>query len=211
MQAALRILDRFILDALNASVPASAAAASARPAAVNAQLARFVSQQPSAGEDYRLARLGGSPPVYALAANFGSSGPSAVRIYAPMSENSRYALVAQIDRFSHKDYFDDYLQILPADETDLVFLTVTGRTDELQSGMFSAWRLDGRKVVLLWSSDLLPQSSYELRDGTLDLRYCAESSEENHRTCLRRLRERYRWDGAHWVRTERLEVPLSDH
>ena len=202
-QAALGILDTFMLDALNAGD-------GPKLEALNQRLSSLVTQNPPVGQGYVVLRLGGSPPIFALAANFGSSGPSAARFYARGPE--KYRMVARIDPAMQPDYFDDYLQILPlpgfASGPEVVFVTVTGRTDEFATGVFAAWRLTGDRLQEVWVTDLLSRSSYEVRPDGFQLTYCAEPDEERPGACQRMTRERYIWDGA-WKRVEQVDVPAS--
>ena len=94
-----------------------------------------------------------------MVVNFGLGGPAAVRIYAATA--GRFALAAKIDHFSQKDFFDSDIELVPVSEGEPVFVTVSGRTDDLSTGIFSAWRFDGHDLVSLWTSDLLQQSNYE--------------------------------------------------
>ena len=203
-QAALGILDGFVLDALNAGDEL-------KLEALNQRLASLVTQNPPVGQGYVVLRLGGSPPIVALAANFGSSGPSAARFYVHGPE--KYRMAARIDPAVRPDYFDDYLQILPMPElaraADVVFVTVTGRTDEFATGVFAAWRLSGDRLQEIWVTDLLPRSSYEIRSDGFQLTYCAEPDEDRPSVCGRMTRERYVWDGSAWKRAEQVDVPTS--
>lgn len=203
-QAALGILDVFVLDALNAGDDP-------KLEALNQRLAALVTQSPPVGQGYVVLRLGGSPAIFALAANFGSSGPSAARFYLRGQE--KYRMTARIDPVVQPDYFDDYLQILPMPESPqtagAVFVTVTGRTDEFATGVFAAWRLTGDRLQEIWVTDLLPRSNYEVRSNGFQLTYCAEPDEDRPSVCLRMTRERYVWDGAAWKRVEQADVPTS--
>jgi len=67
MESALAYLDSIALGALNASPTPDLAAG-------NARLAALVSHTPPVGENYRLAKLGGESPVYAMVINFGLGG-----------------------------------------------------------------------------------------------------------------------------------------
>ena len=69
-EKALRFLDDFALRVLNGPAALDLDAA-------NLQLAGLVSHTPPVGENYRLVRLGGTPAVYAVVANFGLGGPAA--------------------------------------------------------------------------------------------------------------------------------------
>ena len=142
-EQALEILDRAALEQLNGAPALGSSATQAAPDLnqVNMRLASFVTHQPPVGEAYRVARLGGSPPAYALVADFGLSGPSAVRVYA--GAPGSLALAARIDRYAQKDFFDDYTELVTLPGPAAVFVTVTGRTDDLQTGFFTAWYFDG--------------------------------------------------------------------
>ena len=199
-EQALGILDSMALGTLNAP--------GGEPdlVALNQRLAGLVTQQPPVGENYRVVRLGGSPAAYALVANFGLGGPSAVRLYRGVA--GRYALAARIDRFAQKDFFDEYLELVLIAAPVTLFVTVTGRTDELQTGAFTLWRFEGDRVQVVWASDILPQSSYESRADGFRLTYCAETDEDNPRVCRRMARDRYAWDGAAWRRVEQTALPV---
>ena len=197
-EQALAILDSMALGTLNAP-------GAPNLEALNQRLASLVTQQPSVGENYRVVRLGGPPAAYALAANFGLSGPSAVRLYGAAA--GRYALAARIDRFAQKDFFDEYLELVPVTAPVTLFITVTGRTDDLQTGAFTAWRFDGDRVRAEWSSDILQQSSYESLPDGFHITYCAQTDEDNPRVCRRMTRDRYVWDAA-WKRVEQTPVPV---
>src|ERR1700693_5400964 len=135
---ALSLLDNMALTSLN--VPAEP-----NLEVINTQFALLVEHQPAVGEEYTVYRLGGRPRGFALVANFGVSGPSAVRVYSAFAA-PRFHLIARIDRFTQKDFFDDYLALVPVEAAEPLFVTVAGRTDELHSGAFTAWRLSGEKV-----------------------------------------------------------------
>ena len=198
-EQALAILDGLALEALNAPQGPNLEA-------LNKRLDAMATQQPPVGESYRVLRLGGQPAPYALVANFGLGGPSAVRLYTLAS--GRYGLAARVDRFTQTDFFDEYLELIPVTASLTLFVTVTGRTDDLQTGSFTAWRLDGNRVTPVWSSDILPQSSYESRADGFRLTYCAATDEDNPRICRRMTRDRYVWDGATWKRVEQTSLPV---
>lgn len=174
------------------SVAASVLNGSAKPdlEVANQLLAGLVSHTPPVGENYRLVKLAGTPAAYALVANFGLGGPAAIRIYVPM--NGRYSLASKIDHFSLKDFFDSDIELIPVSDTEPVFVTVSGRTDELSTGIFSAWRFDGRSVVALWSSELLQQSNYEFDASGFHLAYCGQVDEDHPDHCLKMTRDLYR-------------------
>jgi hypothetical protein len=168
--------------------------------AVNAQLVALVAPSPSVGENYRFARLGGTPSSYALVANLGFGGPAAIRIYS--SSNGHFGLAAQIDSFSQKDFFDSDIDLISMSSSEPVFVTVAGRTDDLSTGVFSAWRFNGHAVTLLWNSDLLQQSSYETDDKGLHVTYCAEPDEDHPRQCPKMESDLYQWQAGEWKRLE---------
>jgi hypothetical protein len=111
-------------------------------------------------------------------------------------------LAGKIDHFSQMDFFDSDLELVPVPAADRVFVTVSGRTDDLQTGIFAAWRFDGRQVNLLWTSDLLEQSKYELDADGFHLTYCAMSSEDLPPRCLKMARDTFRYLNGEWKRTE---------
>jgi hypothetical protein len=197
---ALGLLDAVVLEGLNAAAAPDANAISQR-------LEALVASEPSVGEEYRLLRMGpASAPWYLASANFGLAGPSAVRIYAAKpGASAAYQLAAGIDRFTQAEYFDEFLSVVQVAPGEGVFVTVTGRTDEQETGSFIAWRFDGRQLVRLWSSELLERSRYELAGAEFRLTYCEETDEEDPGKCLRMQRERYRWNGE-WRMLERREV-----
>lgn len=202
-ERALALLDSLVLAGLN--VPGEP---SLDP--LNQRLAALVTSQPVAGESFQVIKLGGRPMAYALAANFGLAGPSAVRVYSGPA--GRYTLAARIDRFAQKDFFDEYLELLPisgpTSAPATLFVTVTGRTDDLQTGSFSAWSFDGAQLRSVWSSDLLQQSKYEAGPDGFRLTYCAETDDDNPRLCRRMTRDRFVWDGTTWKRVEQTPVPV---
>lgn len=197
LERALRILDRLVITSL-------AGKGKDTLVLTNQRLSTYVSRQPAAGESYRLYQVG--KEAYALAANFGSSGPSAVVIFARPDSQGQFAVVGTIDRFSQEGYFDDYLELVPVDLQQAVFLTVTGRTDELQSGWFAAWRFDGKAVVLMWSSELLPHSSYQAVPSGIVITYCADSDEQNPSVCRETAVESRLWNGTSWQMTQDKKV-----
>ncbi len=192
-EQALKILDVIAVQALSAPGDPDLAP-------LNQRLAALVTRQPAVGEDYRLVRLGGTPAAYVLVANFGLGGPSAVRVYS--STEGHYALTARIDRYAQSDFFDEYLEVVPIAGPGALFVTVVGRTDDLQTGVFTAWRVEDGRVRAVWRSEILQQSSYEARADGFRLTYCAETDESNPRACRRMTRDRYAWDGATWKRVE---------
>lgn len=173
----------------------------------NQRLAALVSHTPPVGENYRLVKLGRSPAVYAMAVNFGLGGPAAVRIYGAAS--GHYSLAARIDHFMQKDFYDSDIELVPVSLTDLVFVTVGGRTDDLSTGMFSAWRFDGQRAVPLWSSDLLQQSNYEADGSGFHITYCGQPDEDHPAQCLKMTRDLYRYQNGEWKRVETADLPAA--
>lgn len=198
MEKALGYLDSIAVSVLN--VPAEPNLDGA-----NRGLAELVSRTPPVGENYRLVKLGGAPAAYAMVINFGLGGPAAVRIYAGGS--GHYAFAAAIDHIVQKDFLDSDLELLPVSNSDPVFVTIAGRTDDLSTGMFSAWRWDGRRLIALWSSDLLQQSSYEADENGFHLAYCSQVDDDRPSQCLKMSRDLYRFQSGEWRRIETTELP----
>ncbi len=196
---ALELLDAIVLEGLNA-------AAAPDPNAISKTLGALVASQPPVGEEYRLLRMGSaSAPWFLLSVNFGLAGPSGLRIYGAAAGGQPYRLAAGIDRFTQPEYFDEFLSVVQVAPGDGVFITVTGRTDELETGSFIAWRFHGGQLQRLWSTELLERSRYELSGMEFRLTYCEETDEDDPRKCLGMVRERYAWRGE-WLRVERREV-----
>jgi hypothetical protein len=200
-ESALKILDGLALETLNA-------AGEPQLDALNQRLGSLVSQPRPVGQDFVVQSLGGSPSVFALQVNFGSSGPSAVRLYARMAD--QYRLAARIDPVAQADYFDDFLVLLPvtapSGSADAIFVTVTGRSDEYATGAFAAWRFDGGRLQELWETDLMPRTSYEPQADGVRITFCAEPEEDRPGVCRRMARERYAWDGSAWKRVEQTDL-----
>jgi hypothetical protein len=197
MEKALVYLDSVAESFLNA-------AAGPNLDGANRDLAGLVSRTPPVGENYRLVKLGGTPTAYAMVINFGLGGPAAVRIYAGSAGN--YVLAAEIDHFVQKDFLDSDLELVPASNSAAVFLTVSGRTDDLTTGLFSAWRFDGHRVLNLWNSDLLQQSSYEADENGFRVGYCSQVDEDQPSQCLKMSRDLYRFQGGEWKRIETADL-----
>ena len=200
MEKALAYLDSVALAILNG-------AANPDLEQANRGLAGLVSGTPPVGENYRLVKLGGAASPYALVANLGLGGPAAVRIYA--NSSGSYALAAKIDHFTQKDFFDSDLELLPVAKSDPVFVTISGRTDDLSTGMFSVWRLDENHLVALWNSDLLQQSNYEDDDAGFHLAYCSQADEDHPSDCLKMSRDLYQYQNGEWKRVETAELPVA--
>jgi hypothetical protein len=185
---ALGILDGIVLGAL-----AGSGRADLDP--LNARLANLVSHENGLGESYRAVRLGGKPVIFALVANFGLGAPSAIRFYAERGSPAHFALAGEIDRFTQKEMFDDSLEMLavplPEPVTDVVFVTVAGRTDKLQTGIFTAWRFDGKQLTQLWTTDLISHSTFQMSGENLILTYCHDPADQDSKTCPSMVREKY--------------------
>jgi hypothetical protein len=191
-ERALALLDQLVLEVLNRG-PAQDIAA------LNRRLSSLVAQEPPVGESYQVVPLG-SPPrglgYFALVANFSLSGPGAVRVYAPAG--GHYTLAGRVDRLAQPEFFDEYLELVPVKASEIVFVTVAGRTDEFRTGSFAAWRLTPNGLHSVWSAELLEHSTYELRPDGFHLWYCGEPDPQDRRRCARMLHDRYLWDGVAW-------------
>jgi hypothetical protein len=201
MERALAYLDSVALSVLN--VPAEPNLEGA-----NRGLAGLVSHTPPVGENYRLVKLGGSPAVYAMVINFGLGGPAAVRIYA--GAPGHYAMAARIDHTVQKDFFDSDLEMVPVSTPDAVFVTVAGRTDDLSTGLFSAWQFDGHRLIGLWTSDLLQQSTYTADDAGFHLAYCSSVDEDRPSQCLKMSQDLYRFQAGAWKRVQTSDIPAPN-
>ena len=198
MGKALAYLDSTALSVLNGQGEANLEG-------TNRGLAELVSRTPPIGENYRLVKIGGAPSVYAMVINFGLGGPAAVRIYAGGA--GHYALAGRIDHFAQKDFLDSDVELVPASKTETVFVTVSGRTDDLSTGAFSAWQFDGHRVTALWNSDLLQQSSYEADENGFHLAYCSQVDDDHPSQCLKMSRDLYRFQAGEWKRLETADLP----
>jgi hypothetical protein len=119
----------------------------------------------------------------------------------------RYALASKIDHFTQKDFFDSDVELVPVSDSAPVFVTVSGRTDDLSTGLFSAWRVDGQRAVALWTSDLLQQSNYEADANGFRLTYCGQPDEDHPSQCLKMTRDVYRFQAGEWKRVESVDLP----
>ena len=198
MEKALAYLDSIAVSILN--VPASPDLEIA-----NRRLAGLASHTPPVGENYRLVKLGGTSAAYAMVINFGLGGPAAIRIYAGGA--GHYAFAARIDHFAQKDFFDSDLELVPVSSSEPVFVTISGRTDDLSTGMFSAWEFDGHRLTALWTSDLLQQSSYEADETGFHLAYCSEVDDDRPSQCLKMSRDLYHYQAGEWKRIESAALP----
>jgi hypothetical protein len=197
MEKALRYLDSTATAALDV-------APDPKLDEINRGLSALVSHRPPVGENYRLVKLGGAPAAYAMVINFGLGGPAAVRIYAGGA--GHFAFAARIDHIVQKDFFDSDLELVPVSNSDAVFVTISGRTDDLSTGLFSAWRFDGHRVVALWNSDLLQQSSYEADENGFHLAYCSQVDEDRPSQCLKMSRDLYHYQAGEWKRVESIDL-----
>jgi len=166
---------------------------------INQHLASLKSDAQSVGENYRLVHLDGNSNTFALVVNFGLSGPAAIRIYTRAS--NRYSLAAGIDRYSQKEFLDSDVELLPVSSPESIFVTISGRTDDRATGLFAAWRFDGRQITPLWNSDLLQFSSYEADGRDFLLTYCADPDDDHPEQCPRMVQDTYRWQEGNWKRT----------
>jgi hypothetical protein len=198
MEKALAYLDSIAISVLNASPTPNLDGA-------NGRLAGLTSRTPPVGENYRLLKLGGTPAVYAMVVNFGLGGPAAVRIYAGGA--GHYATAARIDHIVQEDFFDSDLELVPVSSSELVFVTVSGRTDDLSTGLFSAWRYEDHHLVALWNSDLLQQSTYEADESGFHLAYCSQVDDDHPSQCLKMSRDLYRFQAGEWKRIETADLP----
>lgn len=198
--SAVAYLDSLGISALNsAAVPDLDA--------TNRRFTALVSQTSPVGENYRLLKIGGSPSIYAMAINFGLGGPAAVRIYA--GSTGHYSLAANIDHYAQKDFLDSDIELVAVSPADLVFVTVSGRTDDLSTGAFTAWKFDGHSVTAIWNSDILQQSSYEVEGNAFRIAYCSQVDDDRPSQCLKMSRDLYRLDAGEWKRVETAELPSS--
>jgi hypothetical protein len=190
---ALGILDSLVMTTLSGSSPADLES-------LNARLANLGSQERGFGESYRVVKLGGKPLVFALVADFGLGAPSAIRLYSQQGSPAHSAFAGEIDRLIQKDMLDDSLDLLPVPlpetASDVVFVTVAGRTDQLQTGIFTAWRFDGKQLTQLWTTDLISHSTFEMSGGNLILSYCHDPAEQDAKTCRSMVREKYMYSVA---------------
>ena len=198
MEKALAYLDSTAITFLNVSAGANLDEA-------NRSLSGLISRNPPVGENYRLLKFGGAPAVYAMVINFGLGGPAAVRIYAGAA--GHYAVAARIDHFAQKDFLDSDIEAVVVSSSEPVFVTVSGRTDDLSTGAFTAWHFDGHGVAALWSSDLLQQSSYEAEENGFRLAYCSQVDEDRPSQCLKMTRDLYRYQAGEWKRVETADMP----
>jgi len=209
---ALALLDEVATAALNERPATQNASKLPSLNLVLERLHGLTSAESRIGESYTVQQIGAESaatgaPLYAVAANFGLSGPSAVRLYAPTSLEAMgssqawlaFKLVAKIDRFTNEEFFDEYLEVVPVNPQANVFVTVTGRTDDRKTGLFMAWRFDGEQLKNLWTSELLEHSAYEAKDGAFRLDFCAEPDEDKPSQCKKMQHDQFRWNG-NWSR-----------
>jgi len=164
--------------------------------AINKTLGSLVSADTATGEDYEVVELAGVSPTYALVANFGLAGPSAVRLYA--GPTGQRVLVGKIDAYNPPKFYDEYLAVVPIVAPETVFMTVAGRTDDLQTGLFTVWYFDGQELHQVWNSDMLPQSTYETDDAGVHLTFCAKPDNDHPDQCSRMVRDTFSWQDVAW-------------
>jgi hypothetical protein len=131
MEKALAYLDSVAAGFLNAPAGPNLDEA-------NRSLGRLASHTPPVGENYRLVKFGGAHAIYLMVINFGLGGPAAVRVYAGTA--GHYAMSAHIDRFAQKDFLDSDIEAVLVSSSEPVFVTVSGRTDDLSTGAFTAFK-----------------------------------------------------------------------
>ncbi len=120
-----------------------------------------------------------------------------MRIYSGAS--GRYVLAARVDQFSQKGFLDSDIELRTRlAMSEAVFVTVAGRTDDLSTGIFSAWRFDGKTVAGLWVSDVLGQSDYQADATGFHLTYCGLPDEDQPDRCLGMTRDLYRFQDGQW-------------
>jgi len=217
-ERALTLLDEIVISTLNDAAPFDLGA-------LNNRLARLVTHDRFVGENYQVLQLR-EQAAYALVANFSLGGPAAVRIYAQQASQPKagetrarthFEPVARIDAATDPEFFDESVVLVPVAPEEstgkppdqALFVTVSGRADELQTGAFMAWRFHAGKLEKLWSSEILQQSSYEVKRGEFLLTYCAETDEARPRLCRRMTRDRYAWEAGAWRRVRQTDVPLA--
>lgn len=196
-ERALAVLDSLVAPVLNSSPSPDLGGA-------NRRLAGLVAHDPPLGENYRLVRLGATPPSFALVVNFGHGGPAAVRIYG--RANGRYVLAARIDRFTNQEFFDSDIELVAVNPEEPVFVVVSGRSDDLSTGLFSVWRFDDAGLKSLWTSELLLHSSYQTGPSGFALTYCAQSQDDRPLECAKMSRDLYRLQSGAWTRIETTDL-----
>jgi hypothetical protein len=188
-ERALNSLDAIALKALNAGAVPDLVS-------LNKNLGGLVAAENPTGEDYEVVELAGVAPTYALVANFGLAGPSAIRLYA--GAPGQFALVGRIDCYNPPKFFDEYLALVPIIAPETVFMTVAGRTDDLQTGLFTVWYFDGQELHQVWNSDLLAQSTYETDEAGVHLTFCAKPDNDHPEQCARMVRDTFSWQDVAW-------------
>lgn len=175
---------------------------------INQRLMKFVSHESGIGERYALITLGVQPRVFGLVADFGLGAPSAIRVYAKVGNERSFSLAARIDRFTQQDFLDDSLEIVPITLVPVVFVTVAGRTDDLRTGVFTAWQFDEKGLKQIWTSDMVQQSNFQANSDGFQLTYCHDPDEANPRVCKGMIRDRYHWQDGKWSLVDSSPVPV---
>ena len=188
-EKALLGLDGTVLQALNAT-------ATPDLDGLNKMLASIASADTATGEDYEVVELAGVSPTYTLVANFGLAGPSAVRLYGGPAKQR--TLVGRVDGYNPPKFYDEYLAVVPIIAPETVFMTVAGRTDDLQTGLFTVWYFDGQDLHQVWNSDMLPQSTYETDESGVHLTFCAKPDNDHPDECSRMVRDTFSWEDVAW-------------
>lgn len=190
-ERALELLDALVLGGLAAPEPDLAA--------LNRRLEALAAVPVRVGESYRLARLAPravGPRYYVLAVNFGFAGPAAARVYSCRNGDCR--LAGSVDADYDAELFDENLVVHALDVDEPVFVLVTGRTDELSTGAFAAWRFTSAGLDRLWAVELSPRAEYEMLPDGIRVRYCAEPDLYRPEACVRMARESWAWRGGAW-------------
>lgn len=188
---ALELLDALVLGGLAVAEPDLAA--------LNRRLEALAAVPVRVGESYRLTRLaprGQGGRYYVLAVNFGFAGPAAARVYSCRDDDCR--LAGSVDADYDAELFDENLVVHALDVDEPVFVLVTGRTDELSTGAFAAWRVSPAGLDRLWAVELSPRAEYEMLPDGIRVRYCAEPDLYRPEACVRMVRESWAWRDGAW-------------
>jgi hypothetical protein len=190
-EQALQLLDALVLAGVSAPEPDLAA--------LNRRLDSLAAVPVRVGESYHLARLGPRAQgvrYYVLGVNFGFAGPAAARVYSCRDDDCR--LAGSVDADYDAELFDENLVVHALDTEEPVFVLITGRTDELSTGAFAAWRFTSAGLDRLWAVELSPRAEYEALPDGIRVRYCAEPDLYRPETCVRTARESWAWRNGAW-------------
>ncbi len=145
-------------------------------------------------------RLGGNPAAFALLADFGEGGPSAVRIYA--GAPGKLSLAARVDRYAQKDFFDDYIELVPVPGPVALLSPWRGAPTTSRQAYSRPGILTDTKQrpfgCRISSSNRVMRS---VRNG-LQLNYCADPDPDDPRVCHQTRRERFAWQDGAWKQAE---------